>query len=194
MTGGPPPREILDREGDPLVVREAVRRDAPRFLEHMATIVRETTYMLQCAGDPLPDLDEQRALIDHFGRLRNSLCLVAVRPGRGPGRERIVGTLTLLGGQTSRTRQVAHLGMGVRREAWQRGIGSEMLDVALTWARANPILARVSLQVYSRNEPARALYRSRAFEVEGVLARDVRLDDGWEDLVGMSLDVRREAS
>lgn len=183
-----------DRSGEKLEVREAHRRDAPRLLEHMAAIVGETEFMLQSPADPLPEVDEERVLLEHFARLKGCLQMVAVRPAGGPGRDPVVGSLSLFNGQTTRTRHIAHLGMGVRAVGWRRGIGGRMLDLALTWARRQPILERVTLQVYRSNTGAHALYVSRGFVDEGELKREVRLADGYESLLGMSVDVRGDAT
>ncbi len=180
----------VDARGERFDVREAHRRDAPRLLEHMNAIVAETEFMLQSADDPLPEVDEERVLLEHFSRLRGCVQLVAVRPAGGAGRDQVVGSLSLFNGQTTRTRHIAHLGMGVRATGWRRGIGGRMLDLALTWARAQPILERVTLQVYKRNVGAHALYLSRGFVDEGELVGDVRVGERLESLLGMSIDVR----
>lgn len=180
----------FDRAGEPLVIREGTPRDAPRLLEHMRVLVAETVFMLQCAADPLPDLADQRLLIEQLGRLENCLCLVACAGGASPGRAPVIGNLTLLGGQSSRTRHLVTLGMGVRQSVCGRGIGGYLLQHATDWARANPEVLRISLQVYGGNEVARSLYRSRGFQEEGTMVGEVSLQpSGWEDLVGMSLDV-----
>jgi RimJ/RimL family protein N-acetyltransferase len=175
-----------DKGGEELIVRRAERRDAPRFLAHMAAIVTETDQLLQSVEDPLPELSTQRAIIEHFDRLGNCLFLVAHRPSRGMGRAKIIGSLTLLGGSTRRTRHVSRLGMGVRKAQWGRGIGRSLVDVALQWARQAKDVERLALQVYASNEAALALYESTGFQVDGRLEREVRLDDGLEDLITMS--------
>jgi RimJ/RimL family protein N-acetyltransferase len=184
----------VDALGEKLEVREAHRRDAPRLLEHMAVIVGETEFMLQSSEDPLPEVDEERVLLEHFSRLKGCVQMVAVRPAGGPGRDPVIGSLSLFNGQSSRTRHIAHLGMGVRAAGWRRGIGGRMLDLGLTWARAQPILERVTLQVYRSNTRAHALYVSRGFVDEGELVGEVRLADGYESLLGMSIDVRGGAA
>jgi RimJ/RimL family protein N-acetyltransferase len=178
-----------DKRGEELIVRRAQRRDAPRFLAHMTAIVTETNQLLQSVEDPLPELSTQRAIIEHFNRLGNCLFLVAHRPGRGVGRAEIIGSLTLLGGSTRRTRHVSRLGMGVRKAQWGRGIGRSLVDAALQWARQAKDVERVALQVYASNEAALALYESTGFQVDGRLEGEVRLDDGLEDLITMSRDV-----
>lgn len=178
-----------DRAGAPLVVREAVPRDAPRLMDHVRVVVEETEFMLQSSHDALPDLADHRALIDQLGHLPNCLSLVATRGDRRPGRAEILGNLTLLGGQSSRIEHVAVLGMGVQRAVWSRGVGGRLLDVAIAWAAASAVVASISLQVYASNLVARGLYRSRGFVEEGTMAEEVALTGRWEDLVGMSLDV-----
>jgi len=177
-----------DRSGDPLVVRVATRRDAAHFIAHTHQLVTETEFMLKGAEDVLPGVPEQRLILEYFGQAMNCLCVVATRPARHMGREPILGSLTLTPGRTSRTQHCVQLGMGVIREAWGLGVGGHLLDHTLTWTRSNPILSRVSLQVYEDNEPARRLYVSRGFVAEGVMQDEVRLAGGWTALVGMAYD------
>ena len=181
-----------DKAGEPLIIRAADRRDASAYLAHTETLVGETVYMLKGVQDTLPDLAEQRLIFDYFSRTLTCLCLVASRPSRGLGREPILASLTLTGARTQRTQHTVQLGMGVLREAWGLGIGSALLDAALTWARANPILTRVRLQVYEDNHAARKLYESRGFVDEGVMQDEVLLSNQWVNLIGMSVDTSGE--
>ena len=176
-----------DRAGQPLTIREGVPRDAPRFVEHTNTLVGETDFMLQCPGDSLPDVDFQRELLSYFGATDNFLYLVAVRPGRGPGRETIIGSVALTGGSTVRCRHVVQLGMGVHRLVWGRGIGALLLEAAVVWCKTNPVVERLELQVFADNPIAMQLYHSRGFIEEGVLRAEALVRDDFHDLVGMGL-------
>jgi RimJ/RimL family protein N-acetyltransferase len=179
----------IDRLGQPLELREAGRRDAARYLEHIALIVAETPFMLQSAADPLPDIAEQKDILEEYARRENCVCIVAARPGPPPGKQPIIGSITLVGGRGRRTAHAADLSMGVNRVAWGRGIGGVLLDAVLTWARASPMLRRVSLSVYSENRVAAALYRSRGFAEEGALRRYAKWDGRYDDLIGMGVAV-----
>lgn len=181
-----------DKAGESLVIRSVDRRDSADYLAHTAILVDETEYMLKGALDTLPDVTEQRLIFDYFARSPTCLCIVASRPSRGLGREPILASLTLTGAQMRNTNHTVQLGMGVLRDAWGLGIGGYLLDAALTWARANPTLLRVGLQVYQENTPARRLYESRGFIEEGVMKDEVLLTDRWVNLVGMSVDTSRE--
>lgn len=183
-----------DRAGGALFVRAAESRDAARFLAHTRQLVTETDFMLKGAEDTLPAEAEQRLILDYFARSSTCLCIVATRTAQHRGRDPILGSLTLTPGRTSRTQHTVQLGMGVLRDAWGLGVGGLLLDHALTWTQANPILSRVSLQVYEDNEPARRLYLSRGFVEEGVMADEVRLGDRRIALVGMSYDASEASS
>jgi RimJ/RimL family protein N-acetyltransferase len=187
-----PTRRGHDKTEQPLIIRMADRRDAAPYLAHTETLVGETTYMLKGVEDTLPDLTEQRMIFDYFTRTLTCICILASRPSRGLGREPILASLTLTGARTQRTQHSVQLGMGVLRHAWGLGIGSALLDAALTWARANPILTTVRLQVYEDNATARGLYESRGFINEGVMKDEVLLSNRWVNLVGMSIDISGE--
>ncbi len=175
-----------DRGGDVLALREATRRDAPRYLEHLQQLVVQTPFMLQSTVDPLPSLSEEKDILEEYERRSNCVCILAVRPGV-PGRQAVIGSVTLVGGRGRRTCHSAELAMGVSQQAWGRGIGGLLLDTALTWARSSPMLARVSLQVFSTNVVALGLYRSRGFVEEGILRRFAKWEGRYDDLVGMSI-------
>lgn len=179
----------VDRLAAPLELREAGRRDGARYLEHLALIVAETQFMLQSAADPLPDITEQKDILEDYARRPNCVCIVAARPGPPAGKQGIIGSVTLVGGRSRRTAHAADLSMGVNRAAWGRGIGATLLDAALTWARTSPMLMRVSLSVYSENRVAAALYRSRGFLDEGVLVHYAKCDGRYDDLIGMGIAV-----
>ncbi|MCC6624722.1 MAG: GNAT family N-acetyltransferase [Deltaproteobacteria bacterium] len=171
------------------MIRRAEKRDAGPWIDHLRRICWETPFMLQGPDDPLPTPLEQKTNLEELDEREGSLALVAVRPGEPPGRQVLIGSVTLANGRSRRTEHVAELSMGVGRLWWGRGIGSMLMDAALTWARRAPMLGRVSLLVFADNLPARRLYDDRGFVLEGVLERYVRWDGRVGDLHGMALDV-----
>lgn len=100
----------------------------------------------------------------------NLRVLVAVVDGR------VVGTL---GVQLGRGRQahMAHLGMMVHDSYQGQGVGSALMEAAISLCERWLAISRLELLVYIDNEPALALYRKFGFEVEGTL-RDYAFRDG----------------
>ena len=61
----------------------------------------------------------------------------------------------------------ATLGMGLERALRGRGIGSEIMRQAIKWAKTQPTLAYLHLQVFAENTPALRLYEKFGFETVG---------------------------
>ena len=182
------PAEGVDARGEPYHIVEAQGRHTDEYLSHLARICSETPYMLQSPLDALPSTDQQYKLLERFRSWDNSLCLLVLRSSR-PRFQRVVGSITFLGGRTMRTAHSCTLGMGVDKRDWGQGLGSILLDTGLTWLRRNPMMRRVSLKVFEGNMNALRLYESRGFLREGLLRREVQLSDETIDLIPMGLDV-----
>jgi RimJ/RimL family protein N-acetyltransferase len=85
---------------------------------------------------------------------------------------------------------VADIGMLVADGYRGQGIGSALLDAAVSWARANGF-HKLALQLWPHNARARALYDKFGFLEEGRLRRHYRRKDGslWDAVVmGLVLD------
>lgn len=77
-------------------------------------------------------------------------------------------------------------GLAVDPAARRLGVGRALVQAAIAEARAQGA-ARLTLRVLSVNAPARALYASCGFEVEGVLRGEFRLGGRSVDDVLMAL-------
>ena len=61
----------------------------------------------------------------------------------------------------------ATLMMGIERSHRGRGFGAGLMNVALTWAKAQLFLEWIQLYVFEGNEPAKKLYSRFGFEENG---------------------------
>ena len=68
------------------------------------------------------------------------------------------------------------LGMGVHRDWRRQGLGERLLAAALGWARGQPGIAWVDLEVISSNLAARRLYERCGFSVTGAIDDLFRID------------------
>ena len=79
---------------------------------------------------------------------------------------------------------VVHLG-------WQRkGIGSQLLDAIIAWAKNTPAVEKIQLNVRATNLGAIALYQAKGFEIEGRLKNHLKVGDSYIDDLIMGLDIR----
>ncbi|WP_344633812.1 GNAT family N-acetyltransferase [Streptomyces glaucosporus] len=83
-------------------------------------------------------------------------------------------------------------GLVVDGRARGRGVGRALLRAAMHEARRQGA-SRITLRVLGHNEPARALYESEGFAVEGVLPGEFLLEGGYADDVLMGRSLARAA-
>jgi RimJ/RimL family protein N-acetyltransferase len=167
----------VDRSGR-AVVRPGRPSDAKSFLEAFRSVAEERRFIQTERVDRTPRFYRRR-----FRRpwSQTAADLVAVED------DRVVGGLSIHRlDHHSATKHVATFGMFVVASHRGRGIGSELLKEALTWAEHAGV-RRVELSVYPHNEPARALYRKFGFVEEGRLVRHAKKSYGYEDEILMAL-------
>ena len=78
------------------------------------------------------------------------------------------------------------LGMGVRRDYREQGIGTRLVTVTIGKARGRG-LERIELEVFASNRVAIQLYEKMGFVVEGVKQRARKIDGAYDDIVCMAL-------
>jgi ribosomal protein S18 acetylase RimI-like enzyme len=82
-------------------------------------------------------------------------------------------------------------GVAVDPAKQRRGVGRGLIDAAVLEARRRGA-RRLTLRVFSPNTPARALYESAGFEVEGVLRGEFFLGGDYVDDIAMAFDLTAE--
>jgi RimJ/RimL family protein N-acetyltransferase len=99
---------------------------------------------------------------------------------------KILGTLNLKN-LFHGTLHRAQLGMGLEAPLRGQGLGKQLLDFAINWAKEEPSLAWIDLSVFAHNTPARKLYSNAAFTEVAVLEDRLRVGHHRVDDVLMAL-------
>jgi len=149
------------------VVRQAEPGDARAMAELFAAVAQERTGI---ATEPPVDVEERIAL---FARSAGE-SVVAVAD------DRIVGTLHV---SVSR-HGFGEIGMLVDQDWRGRGVGSALVQAAIDWA-CDQGLHKLSLEVFTHNAAAIALYRKAGFVEEGRRRKQYRRSSGelWDSIV-----------
>ena len=84
----------------------------------------------------------------------------------------------------------AMLGMGVHRLHRRRGLGAQLVDTAVAWARTENRLDWIDLEVMADNAPAVGLYLRADFSMVARIEDMVRVDGVAHDLCYMTLRLR----
>jgi putative acetyltransferase len=143
-----------------VVVRRAEPRDADALVELGRAVGSEPEGWLITTGSWRTAGDERRYL-KAIRRYEHAAVFVAEANGR------VVGRLSVARDQHPASPHVADLGLMVAADLRGRGIGRQLLDGAVEWARAAGI-SKLELHVFPWNEPAIRLYERFGFEREGL--------------------------
>jgi RimJ/RimL family protein N-acetyltransferase len=81
--------------------------------------------------------------------------------------EQVVGHVDLTGGSLYSSLHRARLGVGVEREYRGQGVGSALINAALSWARRERKLNWIDLSVFAHNRQALHLYERLGFRETG---------------------------
>jgi RimJ/RimL family protein N-acetyltransferase len=159
-----------------VLIRPARPGDADRFVEAFGAVAAEGRFVRTevVTRSPRHYRREFRSSDDEHG---SHLLAFAG--------DRLVGSLSIRRDEHPVARHVATLGMFVVAEHRGRGIGTALMEAAMSWARRHGV-ERVELTVYPHNDAALALYRRFGFEQEGRLARRSKKSHGYEDEILMA--------
>ncbi len=164
-------------------IRRATGDDAAALLPYWKRIGAETRFLTFGAEGPGTTEPQQRELIEKAEASDNALALVAEDEGE------IVGFLTFSGGPRPWTRHAGEFGISVVRSHWGRGIGRQLLDSLLAWAREGGVVRKINLRVHPANIRAITLYESMGFSVEGRLTRETLVGGEFFDCVLMGCPI-----
>lgn len=165
-----------------LIIHEATVNDAAQMLQFVQNLSEEPDINLPMApGEFKISLEQEKDILAEYQLADNSTFLVAEVEGE------IVGILNIKGGLRSRQRHAGELGISVKKGWRGKGLGEQLMEAALRWARAGGILKRIELKVYARNTAAIHLYQKYGFEIEGTRRRAIFQGGQYLDDLIMSL-------
>ena len=152
---------------DALSIRDARREDAP-LVAAAERAIASVPGELASRPDEIDDDAVRKKILDLGGRVRG-MYLVAEHEGT------VVGHAFLEPLSLAATSHVVRLTIAVHEGHQRQGVGRALMDELLRWARSNPGVEKVELQVRSSNERAIALYRSLGFVEEGRKTRRLKI-------------------
>jgi len=148
-------------------IRQARQEEAP-FLAEAEREIARIPGRLASRPEEIDDQTIRRLIVDLNERERGAF-LVAEADGA------VVGHAFLDPIPLAVLSHVARLTIAVHEGHQRRGLGRTLMNELVSWARANPRVEKIELQVRSSNAGAIALYRSLGFVEEGRKTRRLKL-------------------
>jgi putative acetyltransferase len=160
-----------------ILVRPARPRDARSFRRAYAEVAAERRFIQTETVTRSAGFYRRRFRRSWDGRAAHLVALDG---------DLVVGSLSLRRDEHPATQHVATFGMFVVASHRGRGVGTALMEQALTWARRFGV-ERIELTVYPGNQAAIALYRKFGFVEEGRLVRHAKKSYGYEDEILMAV-------
>jgi RimJ/RimL family protein N-acetyltransferase len=167
-----------------VTIRQAELGDAERLLVCLKTYITQSEYIPKLEHEIKLTLEQEQEWILSFLKNENSLLLVAEYEGE------IIGNIDLTGSPRKVMEHTAVVGMGMLQEWRNSGLGTALLTLSIDWAKVNPTLELLWLQVYTDNKLGLGLYRKMGFEENGIIKNYFKREGIYADNLTMTLDVR----
>ena len=155
-------------------IRMINEEDAEKLLALNKQLDQESNYMLFEPFERKTTIEQQGNIITTFRNSTNSTIIVAEHDNR------LVGHLTVIGGNTNRIRHRAQIVIGILEEFNGTGIGTRLFNELEHW-RINNHVNRLELTVMVHNERAIRLYKKMGFEIEGIKKNSLIVDGNCVD-------------
>ena len=158
-----------------LHIREATTSDAKWYIELVVSLAAEPDPQIPLGPDELFRTLDQQAELFGGASARGDVFLLAEVDGLR------AGEVNLRRGSRPAFRHSAALGIAVAREWRNKGVGSELMQRAIEWAKTEGDLRRVELNVFSTNASAIRMYERFGFLIEGRRKSAVRVGNDFID-------------
>jgi RimJ/RimL family protein N-acetyltransferase len=168
-------------DGAEVLLRSPEVDEAPRLIEYLDAVRRESGFLMWGPEDDLPDEESERKWVQSRRDEEGGVTVLTEADGQ---------VVSICGidrhGPFSRARHCAELGISIR-EAWcDRGLGSVLVRELIGWAEAHEGLEVISLEVFDGNDRALALYEKHGFEATGRRRWRIKRDGEYFDAILMS--------
>jgi RimJ/RimL family protein N-acetyltransferase len=179
------PKEYRTKDGNLIVIRRATATDFETYIRNFNEVAREEIYL----GTERVSDDQKKRILD--GMKNPKFLTIVAEYQEGKGGKKLVGNLTLSAQRNlKKMKHVRVLAMLIIDGYREKGVGSALMDYAISWAKKNKEIEKISLSVFSTNERAINLYKKFGFEVEGILRKQFILKGKYVDDIEMGLQLQ----
>jgi len=164
------------------IIREVRPGEAQKVIDYLIPVSNEPVIDLVLEpGELQLTVEGEEEFIRRHALEDNCLLIVAEANGE------IIGLLNCTGGERRAERHVARLGISLRKDWRDRGVGRRMMEYAVEWGRGSGVVKRIELEVFVRNARGVHLYERVGFVTEGTLCKRYLKDGEYRDSLIMAI-------
>ncbi len=165
-------------------IRSAEISDAENLLKTIKKYIVDSEFIPKLFDEIKLTIQQEEDWINSFIQKENSLLLIAEYENV------IIGNIDITGSSRVIMQHTGVIGMGMLTEWRNSGLGTELMKHSINWAKENPILELLWLQVYCENELGVSLYRKMNFKENGIIKNYFKLNGKYYDNLTMSLSLK----
>ncbi len=165
-------------------IRFAEICDTQAILDLKRNYIKNTTTLPFILEEYPNNLDKEIHLITSYIDSNNSIFLVAEFEGQ------LIGNIDLTGSKRIKMNHTAMIGMGIKEEWRNQGLGKILINNTLDWAKNHSNIEIVWLDVYATNNLGLQLYKNSGFEVSGTIKDFFKSGITYSDKIQMYQKIR----
>lgn len=176
-------KKILLKNNNELIIRKSTKEDAEKLINYIQEISQESDFLTFGAGEFNISVEEEEKILENILSSKNNLNIIALIDNN------IVGNLTFRGGHRPRIMHTGEFGISVSKKHWGFGIGIALVKYLIAWAQDGNIIKKINLRVREDNKRAMKLYKKLGFKKEGMITRDLYLNEKYYSSIQMGLEL-----
>ena len=162
-------------------IRKALKEDASALIDYVKIIADETEFLTFDSSEWNKTIKEEERIIEEHNSSNNQIFSLAKVD------DKIVGILKIQSSKKKRLEHSGELDISVLKDYWSQGIGNALMTHNIIWAKKTGIIKKLNLVVSVNNKKAIGLYMKNGFIIEGMIRRDMKLNDSFQDAYQMGL-------
>ncbi len=167
------------KNGKTITIRQASIQDAKALLNLKREYIADTSTIPLTLEEYPNDVSNEEKIITKYIDHPNSLLLVATHHND------LIGNIDLTGNKLEKMAHTGMIGMGIKREWRNQGLGKCLLTSVIDWAKKNATIEMIWLDVYASNEYGYNLYKNTGFKVSGIIPDFFKDENGYQDKIQM---------
>jgi len=169
------------KNGEVVELREALKSDAKNLINFYNIVGGETDFLSFGKDEFNVTVNFEENYLENLKKEINSILILATID------DKIIGAASINSSPKRRLKHVGTLGIVIKKEFCNMGLGKILINHLIDWAKSNGITKKITLVTRYDNFLAIELYKNMGFETEGILKNDNFENGKYYDSLTMGL-------
>lgn len=172
-------KKYTTKNGQEIVIRAPHKKEAQALIDLKLSYIANTQSIPMEIEEYNSTQIEEENLIEKYQKSENSILLVVTLDSK------FIGNIDLTGSERKKMFHTGMIGMGIKEEFRNMGVGTFLMKEVLDWAKQNAFLEIIWLDVYASNELGLNLYKKMNFKISGIIEGFFREGNSYYDKIQM---------